>query len=99
MFVEPGLVQTMGGGKAFGLGIKSEGYGLSVVVYLDPRDILNLAPDLFAGLALNDLDASSGFLPPDEVLGPSPGVQGRINQLGPGIGLAQASAVLPPYSY
>jgi len=95
--VELGLFQAMGRGQIGGLGLyEGHGEGLRVGVDSHPQGVVHPALGLLPGLALDDLNGAGGFFPADEVLGPPPAMKGGINQLGPGICLAQAHAVLPP---
>jgi hypothetical protein len=62
-------------------------HGLGVRGDLDPECVVRPAVGLATGLAIDDLDRTEGFLAADQVLGPAPGMQRRVDQLGPRLGL------------
>ena len=66
------------------------GDGLGIGIDLDTKDIIYPPFRLFSRLTVNDFDSPGSLLPANEVLGPASGVNGRINQLGTGIGFAQS---------
>jgi hypothetical protein len=70
--VELRLFQSVSRRQVFGLGLKHRDCDrLRVDVYLDAESVIRSALTATASLAVDDLDGPSGFLSPDEILGPA----------------------------
>jgi hypothetical protein len=92
-----GLVQAVAGGQFFLLGLdQGDGDGLRVRVDLDAQGVVDLAPGAAAALASEDLDGARRLLAADEVLGPAPPVQRRVDQLGSGVGFVEHHRLRTP---
>jgi hypothetical protein len=92
-----GLVQAVPRRQIFLLGLdQGDRDGLRVRVDLDAQGVIHLAPGAAAALAAQDLDGAGRLLAPDEVLGPAPLVDGRVEQLGPGVGFVVTHGLPAP---
>ncbi|MCL4545415.1 MAG: hypothetical protein M1118_12600 [Chloroflexi bacterium] len=55
----------------------------------DAQRVIDAAPGLLTWLPLDDGDGPGGLLPAQEVFGPAPGVDRRVDQLGAGVGFGE----------
>jgi len=73
---------------AFGFD-EGDGDGLGVGVDFDAEGVVDAPAGALARLPVDDLDGAGGFLTADQVFGPTAGVDGRVYELGSGVGFAQ----------
>ena len=85
-----GLLEAMGWREVLGLGF-DESYRHRLALSIDPHAeyVVDPATGATPWPALHDFDGTGGFLPANEILGPTPPMQGRVDQLGASVSLAE----------
>src|SRR2546422_5747128 len=76
-----------------------DGDGLCLRVDLDAQGVIHPAFGLLAWLAVDYIDSPGGFLTPNQVLSPTSGVDGRVNQLCASVRFIQRHGFCPSPSH
>lgn len=85
-----GLVKPVPGRERLLLGLdQGDGDGLRLGVDANAERVVGAARGTPAALAVDDLDGSEGDFAANEILRPATGVDGRVDQFGPGVCLGK----------
>jgi hypothetical protein len=88
-----GLLEAVGGLEMLGLRLdEGHGYRLARLVHPDAQGIVHASLGAASSLPFHNLNCPGCLLASDEVFRPSAGVERRVDQLGPSVGLAQRHA-------
>jgi hypothetical protein len=88
-----GLLETVSGLKMFGLRLdEGHGHRLARLVHPNAQGIVHASLGAVSGSPFHNLNCPSRLLASDKVFRPPTGVERRVDQLGPSVGLAQGHA-------
>jgi hypothetical protein len=93
-----GLLDPMCGWQVFGLGL-DQGHRDGLAFGIDPnaQHVVDASTGAPTWATVHHFDGAGRLLATDQILGPAPSMEGRVDELGPSVGLAESHAAWSIY--